>query len=282
VYTLNKLTSVLDGTRQQEILVNIKVIDTTNKSTPAFLQNVGFESPVMRTEFHNLIDQLAPRLSGQVKYLSVGNEVDVWLSQHPEQWPAYTAFFLDAVSYIHTVMPNVLVGVTGTYDGYVGPDAAHMAALTTAADALIATYYPINGYFVPRAPSVALTELPQLAALAGGKPLVMQEIGYPSASALGSSEQAQAQFINNVFQAWRGLGSQALFVNFVMLHDTTPAVCTQYAQYYGVAGLGANVNNWKAYFCSLGLRRSGGQAKPGWNVFLTQAAAFSAARVSGF
>jgi hypothetical protein len=147
-----------------------------------------------------------------------------------------------------------------------------LATLNAAADVWIATYYPIDGYFVPRTPGAALTELPQLTGLAGGKPLVLQEVGYPSASSLGSSEQAQAQFIANVFQVWRTLGSQLPFVNFVSLHDTTASVCAQFALYYGVGTLGGDVNNFKAYFCSLGIRRSDGTPKPAWNTFLGQSA----------
>jgi hypothetical protein len=277
-YTLDSLTSIIDTTPQQHILVNIGVIDTTNKTTPAFLQGTSFDSPVVRADFRGLIDQLKPHLTSKVKYVALGNEVDVYLSQHPDQWSAYATFFEDAAAYIHTVAPNVLVGVTATYDGLIGPNASLMATLNAASDVWIATYYPIDGYFVPRGPGAALTELPRLANLTGGKPLVIQEVGYPSASALGSSEQDQAQFIANVFQVWRTLGgNQVPFVNFVSLHDTTPSVCAQYALYYGVGPLGGDVNNFKAYFCSLGIRRSDGTPKPAWNTFLRQAAAFASA-----
>jgi hypothetical protein len=274
VYTLGSLTSALDSTPQQTILVNIKVLDTTNKTTPTFLMNTGFNTLAMKTQFHRLIDQLAPHLNSKVKYLAVGNEVDVWLSQHPEQWTAYTAFYADAVRYIHAKLPGIQVGVTATYDGYMGADRAHLVALNAYSDAWVATYYPVDGHFVPRSPAVALTELPNLVSLAGAKPMVLQEVGYPSAASLGSSEQAQATFVTNVFQAWRGLGNKVPFLNYVLQHDVTASNCEQYAAAYGVAAVSADVINWEAYFCSLGLRNATGSAKVAWGTFVTEAVAF--------
>jgi hypothetical protein len=280
VFTLDSLTSILDSTPQQTLLVNLKVLDTTSKSTPTFLTNTAFNTPAMKTEFHHLIDHLAPHLKGKVKYLSVGNEVDVWLSQHPDQWSAYTDFFTDAVSYIHTTLPGIQVGVTSTYDGYMGPDRTHLATLNATSDTWIATYYPVDGHFVPRSPDVVLTELPALVSLAADKPMVLQEVGYPSAVSLGSSEQAQAKFVTNVFQAWRALDSKVPFLNYVLQHDITASLCTQYAGYYGVGAVSADVVNWEAYFCSLGLRNATGSAKVAWGSFLTESAVFNASRLA--
>jgi hypothetical protein len=279
-YTLGSLTSVLDSTPQQTLLVNLKVIDTTNKTTPTFLMNSAFNSAGMKTAFHRLIDQLAPHLKAKVKYLAVGNEVDVWLSQNPTQWAAYTAFYADAVSYIHTALPGVQVGVTSTYDGYMGADRAHLVALNAYSDVWIATYYPVDGHFVPRAPDVALTELPQLVSLAGAKPMVLQEVGYPSAASLGSSEQAQARFVSNVFQVWQTMSAQVPFLNYVMQHDVTMSVCQQAATYYGVAAVSLDVINWEAYYCSLGLRNATGTAKVAWGSFLTASTAFTASQLA--
>jgi Tol biopolymer transport system component len=55
-------------------------------------------------------DALAP-LFGDIAYISVGNEVGVYLTT-ANAWPAYTAFYNDAVAYIHAKAPAMRVGVT--------------------------------------------------------------------------------------------------------------------------------------------------------------------------
>jgi hypothetical protein len=272
-YTLGGLTDVLDTTSQQSLLVNLRVLNTTLNGTPGYLSSTSFDSPLMMTRFHLLIDRLKPHLNSKVSYLAIGNEVDVWLSLHPEQWSAYKAFFADAVSYVHSVAPHIKVGVTTTYGGYAGGDKDTLLAFNSLADVWIVTYYPLNGRFVPRSPDAPMTELPWLVGQANGKQVVLQEVGYPSAAALGSSEQAQAQFVTNVFAAWRQLASRVPFLNIVLMHDISRSMCDGYAVSYGLSGIGGlDIDNWTTYFCSLGLRQANGTAKLAWSQLLVETA----------
>lgn len=251
----------LGNTRKFTVLMlGIQVINTTAKETPADLAGVAFDSPQMKTRFHALVDAIKPALNSRVKYLSIGNEVDAYLSLHPAEWDAYRAFFLDAQQYVHSVLPGIAVGVTATFDGARGPNASRVAAMAAAADVWILTYYPLGAGFKPRAASTATADIAQMISIVKGKPLVLQEVGYPSAAALGSSEAAQADFVANVMAAWKDQGARIPFLNFLGLHDTSPSQCDVYAAYYGQPGSAA----FKAYLCSLGLRHADGTPKAAW------------------
>lgn len=250
--------------RGWDLLFGIRVIDTTVKATPADLVPVPFDSPQMRRRFHALVDALRPVLNGHVRYLSVGNEVDAYLSAHPDQWDAYRGFYSDVVAYIHAVLTGIRVGVTAIFDHTAGAERSQVAALDRLSDVCIFTYYPLGDRFVPRPPDTASRDIPEMVALAAGRPVVIQEVGYPSAGQLSSSEAAQASFVSRVIEAWRGVGAQVPFLNWFALHDFTPSLCQQLSAYYGLPGDA----NFRAYLCSLGLRRVDGTPKPAWQALL--------------
>jgi len=73
----------LGNTRGFELLIGIQVLNTTAKETPSDLADIPFDASAMKTRFHALLDALRPYLNRHVKYFSIGNEVDVYLSAHP-------------------------------------------------------------------------------------------------------------------------------------------------------------------------------------------------------
>ena len=247
--------------RGNAVLLTIKVLDTTVKAVPSDLASSTFDSAAMMGRFHGLLSDLQPGLAGKLRYLSIGNEVDVYLAAHPEALEPYRRFLADAVAYAHQLFPGVLVGVTSTYDG-----ARRVSTLQELTDVAVLTYYPLGPRFVPRPPSTAGPDLAAMLEIAGDRPLVLQEVGYPSDPALSSSEQRQAEFVTAVLAAWKAAGSRVPMLNWFALHDFTLQLCGQLSGYYGLGG----DRNFSAYLCSLGLRRVDGTPKPAWQTLLSR------------
>jgi hypothetical protein len=272
-FSLDSLASDVDfagNQRGHAILVGVQVLNTTAKATPSDLAMTSFDAPEMKSRFHALVDALLPKLNSHVKWLSIGNEVDVYLGAHPGEWATYESFLRDAFAYVRAKAPQLSLAVTFTFEGARGTNNAAVAQLNAASDALVLTYYPLGAMFAVKDPALATADVPQMVTLAAGKPLVLQEVGYPSSTMLGSSEDAQSQLVANVLTAWqRQGGAKVPFVNFFLEHDLTSMLCDQYAQYYGLGGDA----NFKAYLCSLGLRQSNGTAKKAWGTLVTQARA---------
>jgi hypothetical protein len=105
-------------------------------------------------------------------------------------------------------------------------------------------------------------------ALAGNRPVVLQEVGYPSSAYLASSESLQADFVGSAFQAWETFGSQMPFLNFFLLHDFSESDCDQFVAYCGFP----SDQNLHAFLCSIGLRRVDGTPKLAWSAFVDGAA----------
>jgi hypothetical protein len=275
-YALDELRDGLDYLGKQrnlELLLGIQVINTTARELPADLGQAAIDSPQVKQRFHKLIDAIKSRTNSHLKYVSIGNEVDVYLSSHTGEWAAYRAFYEDALDYVHSALPGVKVGVTVTFDGAVNDKSGQVAELSRKSDVVINTYYPLGERFKVRPPASARTDLNRMVQLAKGRPLLMQEVGYPTASELSSSEAAQADFVSAVFAAWKEMGAAIPFLNYFLMHDVSQAECNNFAQYYGLAGDA----NFKAYLCTLGLRQRDGRPKLGWKAFEKGAAELKAA-----
>jgi hypothetical protein len=246
-----------------QIYLNIQVINTVKKETPPDLQSVSFDSPEMMARFHALLGALKPSIPPQAKYISIGNEVDSYLAANPSQWATYQAFYEDAVAYMHQNFSGVLVGVTAEFGGASGASMAQVATLNTKSDVFILTYCPLEGDFQVRSPQSAAADFPLMLTLAGGKPVVLQEVGYPSDPLTGSSEEMEAEFVTSAFGAWHAAGTRMSFFNYFIEHDFDPATCAAFDSYYGIT----NDPAFTAYLCSLGLRRDDDTVKAAWTTF---------------
>ena len=254
------------GISQQ--LIGLQVINTVVRDVPTDLLATAWDSAVMRNRFKALLDQLGAGLQGRVTYLSIGNEVDVHLAATGE-WVAYKTFLDDVAAYARAKWPGVKVGTTLTFGG-AQAHPSEAARLTAACDLLIFTYYPLGAGFVPLGADRPATDLPAMVALTGGRPVVVQEFGYPAnAAILGSSEAAQAAFFTSGLGTWASLGAARMpFLNVFLLHDFDQASVNALAVYYGLP----SDAGFKAYLSSLGLRRNDGNPKQAWAALVQGAA----------
>ncbi|MGP8258306.1 MAG: hypothetical protein ACLQLR_09360 [Methanoregula sp.] len=250
-----------------KILLGIQVIDTVAKEVPSDLQTVAFDSPQMMSRFHALLDQITPSLASNVKYISIGNEVDVYLSSNPTEWTPYQAFYEDGLAYLHQKAPGIQIGVTETYPGFSGATKAQVSELNQSSDVVILTYYPLHGDYQVNSPESPATDFPTIVALSGGKPVVLQEVGYPSGSLNGSSEAMEAEFVTSALEAWHSAGSDIPYFNYFLEYDFSQTECDTFVQFYGLPNDAA----FGSFLCSLGLRHSDGTAKPAWSSFVAGA-----------
>jgi hypothetical protein len=265
---VSQLQAALEYYRQKglQALLGIQVINTVKREVPSDLATVAFDDPRFIARFHTLLDAVRGALSGNEQYISIGNEVDVYLQAQPAEWAAYAGFYADAVSYLHGHSPGLLVGVTTTFGGFAHESSAEVQSLNAPSDVVILTYYPLQGDAQALPPSSPITDIPRMVSLAGGKPVVLQEAGYPSGGLNASSEAAQQQFVTDLFQAWRAAGNSVPFLSYFLLYDFDTTTCDALGNYYGSMDPA-----FLSYLCTLGLRHADGTPKPAWNAFATAA-----------
>jgi hypothetical protein len=259
-------TSALAGYGFTHILLNIPSIAVDVRSMPADIDTLAFNHADVKARYRALIDQVAPYLNASVRYVSLGNEVDTYLSTHASEWSAYKELIEDARTYLKSLKPDVLVGVTTTFDGASSTQVSDVASLNQNMDIIIYTYYPLNfATMTARDPSTVSADMAAMVSLASGKPLVIQEWGYPSSTFVSGSEQRQSAFIANTFAAWRQHGSDTIpFLSFFKRRDWTSSECTNRAQ-----GQTAGQPFYE-FLCSLGLLTDDGTPKPAYQTLADQ------------
>lgn len=247
-------------------LLGIQIINTVTREVPAELANTAWNDPAMINSLHNLLDQLLPDMSPTVQYLSIGNEVDgYFFAGHENELNAYRELVDGVKTYVQNQSPAVKVGITITAGGWLGGNVQQVLDLTQNNDVMVATYYPLNSDFTVRPADSPLADFPALLNYRNGRPLVLQEVGYPSAGSLNSSEAQQAQFIRNTFTAWRNSNGAIKLLNFFLLHDFSTSLVDTLVLYYGV-----NDPNFRAYLDTLGLRHRNNTDKTAWPVLVQE------------
>jgi hypothetical protein len=226
---------------------------------------LAWDDPQMIQRFEALFDEIQPLFNSHLKYISIGNEVDAYFQSHPEEFQGYVTFYDDIVAYIHMHAPGLQVGVTTTFTGTFGAAQTMVTQLTENSDVLIFTYYPLRPNFDPEPPDVPLTDFSTMVQFAGGRPVILQEVGYPSSRKLKSSAQKQKQFVQNVFTAWNNVGPAIPFLIYFGMHDFGAKFTRSLVRYYGITD---PTGHFAAYLKSLGLRHVNDSAKPGWKAFV--------------
>lgn len=272
----DELSQTMERTRQYGLtqFIGIQLINTSKREMPADLTPLAFDDVAVKARFHALLDKVIKPHVGRIKYLSIGNEVDAYLRANPTQWSHYQAFYEDAAQYAKSLDPVLRIGVTATAAGAISESPSELAKLNQISDVVILTYYPLdfNGgaRVTVRDPSVVAADFKQMLRVAGSKPLVLQEVGYPaSSSVLGSSQAKQSDFVTQVFAAWQYAGGRIPFLTYFLLHDITPDLCDSFTTYYGANTL----PGFKEYLCTLGLRQANGTPRQAWSTLVNEAKA---------
>ncbi len=139
------------------------------------------------------------RFEDVIKYISIGGEVDVYLNgTQADQWGAWTEFYRQVSAYIRSVAPELKIGsvttlhysgphvrcgkVAGAWGLYKSTNATcrgYLESLNESSDYIGFTSYPGMGTSLDPASDVAL-RIQQMLEIAGDKPVMVEEFGYPT------------------------------------------------------------------------------------------------------
>jgi len=262
--TLTTLLDIVVAARFTPYLV-IMTANTNLLDVPADLKDpndpsrlrpdLTWNSPEVLDRFGALLDGVAPALHDTGGfYLSVGNEVDILLSRSPAEAQAFAGFVSAARDRVHALAPPgeppLAVGANLTFEVLERPQSAGVAArVLPQCDWASFTYYPTPGFGVLD-PSLVGEHLDAYLALAGEKPVLLQEVGYPSGwrdapagtpgagpgggPGNGSSESAQASFLRELKSGVLAR-PQIRFVSVLHLADWSGPTLDRFEQLYGLS-----------------------------------------------
>jgi hypothetical protein len=261
------LGGVVYSTQQgmEKLYLNLQVINTVKRKVPADLMDVAWDDPVMIQRFEGLIAAIKDMKTINPLAVSVGNEVDVYFGEHPDETQSYLNFIKVVRPIIHKYFPDIPVGVTVTFDGIHNGREDVVRRIVDASDIMYVTYYPIIN-FIPLPVADIPQHLERIKTIAGNKPIVFQEVGLPSSEQVTLSEIKQAAFFEAALPALMN-DPQVVALFVFAMHDISPKLCDQLTGYYGANAWPQDAQGgFRAFLCSLGLRDYQGRAKPSFSV----------------
>lgn len=254
-----------------ETVVTIKTIDTSSRTIPSDLQNKAWDDPTMIARWKTMAAKIAT-FSRRLKWLNLGNEVDVYLTAHPSELGSYYSFVDAGERAVAAVSPAISTGLVFAFDSYQLNDMT-FRALSPLLHHVSFTYYAGNilapGGVGQRDPADVPFDIALMVSAAKGKPLVMTEIGFSSSPSIGSSQTLQQAFYSNIFAALSVNGGKVSAASFSFMSDIPSSVANDFAGVYGGS------QAWASWFQHLGLFDAQGSPKAGWTTFQTQAKAFA-------
>ena len=252
------------------VYLNIRIVDTNNSALPTPYASWKFDDPRLAKRLIELMHALAPRVEGQVQWISIGNEVDSYFSAHGDEIAPYRRLLDSVMPAVRSSFPKALFTVNCTSHG-VDQINKELRPITEITEFTSLTYYPINPDFTFRDPSDVPGDFAKMFEAARGKRVFFQEVGYASSERVNSSEEKQARFMKNVLEALGQHRGQAIAAHFVWMSDIPLSLVDMFGSYYKLP----NSDRFKAFLASLGYFDREGRPKQAWAVFERDAAALS-------
>lgn len=241
-------------------VICIKTLDTNNRNLPPDVATKAFDSAEMQQRWTNFIGQLAKQLPPDISAVSLGNEVDIYLGDHPTELAPYAKFLAIGKQKLRSEGVRAPIGVVTTFDGLENRKEL-VKNIQASQEAVFTTYYPMEGFQVQPVSNVP-DHFKQMTELAAGKSLYLTEMGYPAAAACGSSDASQAEFVHAVFKQLSLYDRQIAFASYFVQTDFGDSFLDMFENYYHVKN-----GEFRAFLGSLGLTTTTGNRRPAYEVF---------------
>lgn len=247
--------------QQADLTLVLRPLDTPGPSMPADLAGKPFDDPAVIAAFENFLTHLHGQLtilnaSGKLKWIHVGNEIGAYLGNDSARWSQWSTFFNAARTRIKSLWgSSIVVGSIIQFGDLkdANKSTEYMKFLPSL-DSAVLTYYPLKADFTVQPLTIIASDFEFMVNILTGKPVILQECGFPSSTVNNSSGVLQTDFITAVFDAWDIHRDRITLIDFTWQYDVSEAMADQWVIDYGMAGQ-PNENAFKHYLWSLGLSR---------------------------
>jgi hypothetical protein len=271
VYSLTALQNAIGfaATNHLSLAVTLRPIDSNQIAMPVDLAGRALDDPLVVSRFQAMLRALAAEFNSSVKWVHLGNEVNIYLSLNPSATSSFLTLYNAGASTLKSINSSISVGVTFSYSAYWYNNTAFLA-VSPVCDHIAFTHYPVRPDFTVYDPGAAKSDFGEMISAANGKPVIITEIGYPSSATSGASAAAQEAYFSNVFDALQTLGGYVTAANFFQLSDMPTATVNHLVNYYGDSDPAA----FGGYLGTLGVVDATGANKPAWSTFSSRANTF--------
>lgn len=239
----------------------LQTIDTNNKTIPGDLAAEPWNSQRMKDRLERFIKEVTPKLGPNTKWLSLGNEVDIYLGEHKAEAEAFAELMEHGFKVVKGIRPDLKVGVTVSSEGlHRVPDMVRR--LNRSTDVMFVTYYHMTPEMLVQPIAKVKDRIDAIFDFLPGKPVVLQEVGIPASPTNGSSEAMQADFVREVFAQLDRRADRLELASYFLMVDFSSDLVDLLTKYYRL-----DHPRFVSYLATLGLRDQFGKPRPAYFVF---------------
>ena len=245
------------------VLMNVIYVNLLGEYPPEFQ---SFDDPGFKEAFAEFSIDFVERYKPD--YYFIGGEVDIYLSTHRDQIPAYKELLAYTYKEIKKASPETQVGFVVTYHYSTANNATDIIeTLAPEVDLIGYTVHPYEEEYSYKNVSRGLEALQDVKNVVPGKPYAIVETGWSSSPLLESSEDKQVEFLNDFFSFYES--SDAEFVIWFSLHEFSD--CSEFAEKH-LSELDYEmdegyVERFEEFMCSSGLKKTDGTPTKAWGVW---------------
>lgn len=271
---------MMDQLRKSGLRVSlvIRTIHTAIRGQmPSDVQTRGWEDPELIRRFTDFTLAALQRYGDVVDYLEIGNEVNAYLANHPDEVGPYGVFFKRVYDAVKAKYPNVSVGMVFAYRELKESDTSSIYKRLALGDHDSFTLYAFsNGFAHTLKPSSIFDQLKEIERLTGNRHFALEEVGWTTSPALKGSAADQQAAVRAFFDYRDQAPARLDFISWFNLHDGRGSDCDAIAGTFSRKGdaLSKDRNAMKLFsdfLCNFGLRHNDGRSKPAWDEWTKRA-----------
>ena len=278
---LIRLLSDLSG-RSESVMLMIGTADSGSLTYPDYLMDgdaladdMRPSDPLIVERFRKLMDWVIPIVEKhKVFCISIGNEPDPIHDEDPEFMISFIDFVKTIRMHSHKLNPEIAITFTATIDSLFRPEFDYAEDLAKSVDVLCFNFYAVwNDSGFDEAFCIGI--LDKMRELAGGKSIIIQELGCSSEINLDKNYglHAGSEMIQNDFFEWvldymiKHDEFRALYV--FQLTENSPGLDLIYKQMFDGIASDEWVDGYISHLRGNGLLEFGtGRKKPAWFTFI--------------
>ncbi len=184
---------------------------------PSFVSFNSFDDPILIEQYSSFLKNALERYNDKVDYLWIGNEINGYFEENPDELEAYKTFFESVYDSVKLNFPTIKIGITFTYDGTIASNEISILSAFPKADVLGFSLYPQFLDSNPQNYGNHLQDLINATDLIG-KPVAVTETTW-SSKAFGGSTDNQKLFVVTAVSAFKSSLNDLEFHSFYGTHD---------------------------------------------------------------
>lgn len=249
----------------------------TNKigELPDDVEFTSFKDGEFRERFADFMVDFVGKYKNTVKYFEIGNEVNIYFQEHPDELDDFKEFYEYVYNEIKKEHPDAEIGTIFAYHAAKETDTEYIIEeLADIGDFNAFTLY-IHGenYAFNRDVNDADELFDEIDAVSD-KPYIVTETGWSTSSMLKSGEEKQAEYVDKVFEILEEKDDRMEMLAYFCSNDINEEECGKSAESFISESMGEDIKEtvywtyFEEFICTLGLKDVENEPKEGWDEWI--------------